>query len=278
MGYDRQGRSLCYTDYTHFFEVVAPRGLYELPSLYKEILTIYENQEKFIRWRIQVIERLIRTLSFNPRGVNSIILVQDYKHRDFKHRASRPLIDVDEKIFSILRDNYPGMISYMILHNVPWICRAVISLRSLFNGNESMKLVMSDEASVPETLYKYISPEHIPQLYSGIYGTDDNLKTVPVFRALAKGVETFTIKIEGIRAHAKVWWDVVAGGSYFEYSCRFVPDEEAILAKMVQNQVKEKRVSHCYTAKEPGKIVISINSRVTKLVSYRYKVQNLKLG
>nr|GEW33099.1 hypothetical protein [Tanacetum cinerariifolium] len=92
-------------------------------------------------------------------GVNSIILVQD-----FKHRASRPLIDVDEKIFSILRDNYPGMISYMILLNVPWICRAVISLRSLFNGNESMKLVMSYEASVPETLYKYISPEHIPQL------------------------------------------------------------------------------------------------------------------
>nr|GEX11256.1 hypothetical protein [Tanacetum cinerariifolium] len=140
---------------------------------------------------------------------------------------------------------------------------AVISLRSLFNGNESMKLVMSDEASVPKTLYKYISPEHIPQLYNGIYGTDDNLKTVPVSRVLAKGGETFTIKIEGIRAHAKVWWDVVAGGSYFEYSCRFVPDEEARLAKMVQNQVKEKRVSHCYTAKEPGKIVISIHSRVT---------------
>nr|GEZ73462.1 patellin-6 [Tanacetum cinerariifolium] len=25
MGCDRQGRSICYTDYTHFFEVVAPR-------------------------------------------------------------------------------------------------------------------------------------------------------------------------------------------------------------------------------------------------------------
>nr|GEY37934.1 hypothetical protein [Tanacetum cinerariifolium] len=129
-----------------------------------------------------------------------------------------------------------------------------------------MKLVMSDEASVPKTLYKYISPEHIPQLYSGIYGTYDNLKTVPVSGVLAKGGETFTIKIEGIRAHAKVWWDVVAGGSYFKYSCRFVPDEKARLAKMVQNQVKEKRVSHCYTAKEPGKIVISIHSRVTYMI------------
>nr|GEZ82032.1 hypothetical protein [Tanacetum cinerariifolium] len=205
MGCDRQGRSICYTDYTHFFEVVAPRGLYELTSLYKEIYTIYENQEKFIRWRIQVIERLIRMLSFNPGGVNSIILVQDYKHRDFKHTASRPLIDVDEKIFSILRDNYPGMISYMILLNVPWISRAVISLRSLFNGNESMKLVIFDEASIVYlfsisfVVLRYISPEHIPQLYSGIYGIDDNLKIVPVSEVLAKGGETFTIKIEGIR-------------------------------------------------------------------------------
>ncbi|GJX07774.1 patellin-6 [Tanacetum coccineum] len=149
MGYDRQGCPVSYTDYSDFFEVVTPRGLYEQTSLYKEIFSIYENQKKFIRWRIQVIERLIRMLNFKAGGVNSIVLVQDYKHR-----FSRPLLDVDEKIFSILRDNYPGMISYKILLNVPWISRAVISLRSLFNGNESMKLVISDEASVPETLYK----------------------------------------------------------------------------------------------------------------------------
>ncbi|GKA21009.1 patellin-6 [Tanacetum coccineum] len=101
MGCDRQGRSVSYTNYSNF---------YEQTSLYEEIFSIYENQKKFIRWRIQVIERLIRMLSFKPGEVNSIVLVQD-----FKHRFSRPLIDVDEKIFSILRDNYPGMISYKVV-------------------------------------------------------------------------------------------------------------------------------------------------------------------
>ena len=79
-------------------------------QLYNEIFKIYENKEKFIRWRIQLIERLIRMLSFKPGGVNSIVLVQDYKHKFTRH-----LTDVDNKICSILQDNYPGMISYKVL-------------------------------------------------------------------------------------------------------------------------------------------------------------------
>ena len=82
-------------------------------------------------------------------------------------------------------------------------------------------------------------------------------------------------------AHAKVLWDVVAGGSCFEYSFKFVPDEEASLVKMLQNPVKKKLgVCYWYTAKEAGKIVISIHNKAfmkAKLVSYRYKVQNLKV-
>ncbi|PWA47964.1 hypothetical protein CTI12_AA494230 [Artemisia annua] len=129
------------------------------------------------------------------------------------------------------------------------------------------------------SIFRYISLENIPQQYGGIYRTD-NLKTVPVSEIMVKVGEKFIIKIEGIRAHAKVWWDVVAGGSYFEYSCKFIPDEEASLVKMLQNPVKKKAgVCYCYTAQEPGKIVISIHNRAllkTKLVSYRYKVQQLK--
>ena len=81
------------------------------------------------------------------------------------------------------------------------------------------------------------------------------------------------------QARAKVLWDVVAGGSYFEFSCKFVPDEEASLVKMLQNPVKKKLGVLCYrhTAKEAGKIIIFIHNKAfmkTKLVSYRYKVQN----
>nr|GEW10496.1 hypothetical protein [Tanacetum cinerariifolium] len=63
---------------------------------------------------------------------------------------------------------------------------------------------------------------------------------------MLKSGEKFTIKIEDIKAHAKVWWDVVAGGSHFEYSCKFVPDEEANLLKM---EVLKKKLTDKYCPK-----------------------------
>ena len=108
MNCDKEDRSVCYTNYSDFFEVVVSGG--EYTSLYNKIFKIYENKEKFIRWRIQVIERLIRMLSFKPGEVHSIVLVQDYNHKFTRH-----LTDVDNKVCSILQDNYPGMISYKVL-------------------------------------------------------------------------------------------------------------------------------------------------------------------
>lgn len=104
-GYDREGHPVCYNAY----------GVFKDKEMYDKIFGDNEKLTKFLRWRVQVLERGIKMLHFKPGGINSIIQVTD-----LKDMPKRELRVASNHILSLFQDNYPEMVA-----------RKVISLISL---------------------------------------------------------------------------------------------------------------------------------------------------
>ncbi|KAL1819184.1 hypothetical protein ACET3Z_014053 [Daucus carota] len=270
-GYDREGHPVCYNAY----------GMFRDKDMYERIFGDDEKLQKFLRWRIQVLERGIKLLHFKPGGVNSIIQVTD-----LKDMPKRELRVASNHILSLFQDNYPEMVARKIFINVPWYFSVLYSVFSPFlTQRTKSKFVISKEGNVAETLYKYIRPENVPTQYGGLSRPSDleNGPAKPASEFTVKGGEKVNIQIEGIEAGATITWDIVVGGWEVEYSVEFVPSAEGSYTIAVEKPRKvaatEEAVFNSYTSKEAGKIVLSVDntaSRKRKVAAYRYVVQKSK--
>ncbi|KAK1355578.1 Patellin-6 like [Heracleum sosnowskyi] len=267
-GYDRDGHPVCYNAY----------GIFRDKDMYERIFGDDEKLQKFLRWRVQVLERGIKLLHFKPGGINSIIQVTD-----LKDMPKRELRVASNHILSLFQDNYPEMVARKIFINVPWYFSVLYSVFSPFlTQRTKSKFVISTEGNVAETLYKYIRPENVPIQYGGLSRPSEleNGPSKPTSEFTVKGGEKVNIQIEGIEAGATITWDIVVGGWELEYSAEFVPVAERSYTIAVEKPRKmaatEEAVHNSYTSKEAGKIVLSVDntaSRKRKVAAYRYVVQ-----
>lgn len=99
-GYDRDGHPVCYNAY----------GIFRDKDMYERIFGDDEKLQKFLRWRVQVLERGIKLLHFKPGGVNSIIQVTD-----LKDMPKRELRVASNHILSLFQDNYPEMVARKVI-------------------------------------------------------------------------------------------------------------------------------------------------------------------
>lgn len=111
-GYDKEGHPVCYNAY----------GLFRDKDMYERFFGDEEKLKKFLRWRVQVLERGIRLLHFKPGGVNSLIQVTD-----LKDMPKRELRVASNHIMSLFQDNYPEMVARKVLflfinHNNLSVC------------------------------------------------------------------------------------------------------------------------------------------------------------
>ncbi|KAI3759912.1 hypothetical protein L1987_50298 [Smallanthus sonchifolius] len=267
-GYDREGHPVCYNAY----------GVFKDKDMYEKIFGDNDKLKKFLRWRVQVLERGIKMLHFKPGGINSIIQVTD-----LKDMPKRELRVASNHILSLFQDNYPEMVARKIFINVPWYFSMLYSVFSPFlTQRTKSKFVLSKEGNAAETLYKYISPEDVPVQYGGLSRPSD-LNTGPPKSAsefTVKGGEKVNIQIEGIEAGSTITWDIVVGGWDLEYSAEYVPIATGSYTIAVEKQRKmgptEEAVHNSYTTKEAGKLVLSVDnsaSRKRKVASYRYLVR-----
>lgn len=95
-GYDREGHPVCYNAY----------GVFRDKDLYERVFGDEEKLKKFLRWRVQVLERGIKLLHFKPGGVNALIQVTD-----LKDMPKRELRVASNHILSLFQDNYPEMVA-----------------------------------------------------------------------------------------------------------------------------------------------------------------------
>ena len=100
-GYDREGHPVCYNAY----------GVFKDRDMYERIFGDEEKLQKFLRWRVQVLERGINLLHFKPGGVNSIIQVTD-----LKDMPKRELRVASNHILSLFQDNYPEMVARKVIN------------------------------------------------------------------------------------------------------------------------------------------------------------------
>lgn len=267
-GYDREGHPVCYNAY----------GVFKDKEMYERIFGDDEKLKKFLKWRVQVLERGIHLLHFKPGGVNSLIQVTD-----LKDMPKRELRVASNQILSLFQDNYPEMVARKIFINVPWYFSMLYSMFSPFlTQRTKSKFVIAKEGNVAETLYKFIRPEDVPVQYGGLSRPSDlqNGPPKPASEFAVKGGEKVNIQIEGIEGGATISWDIVVGGWELEYSAEFVPIADGSYTIAVEKPRKiaanEEAIHNSFTTREAGKMVLSVDntaSRRKKVAAYRYIVR-----
>lgn len=99
-GCDREGHPVCYNAY----------GVFKDKDMYERVFGDEDKLKRFLRWRVQVLERGIKMLHFKPGGINSIIQVTD-----LKDMPKRELRVASNQILSLFQDNYPEMVARKVI-------------------------------------------------------------------------------------------------------------------------------------------------------------------
>jgi hypothetical protein len=116
-GLDKEGHPVCYNVY----------GEFQNKELYKNSFSDEEKRQRFLRWRIQFLEKSIRTLDFSPGGISTIVQVNDLKNSPGP--AKRELRQATRQALQLLQDNYPEFVAKQVSLFVS------IHVYSLFDNN-----------------------------------------------------------------------------------------------------------------------------------------------
>ncbi|KAM5574826.1 patellin-3 [Rosa sericea] len=272
-GYDREGHPVCYNVF----------GEFQNKELYQKTFLDEEKRTKFLRWRIQFLERSIRKLDFSPGGVCTIFQVNDLKNSPGPVKSELRL--ATKQALQLLQDNYPEFVVKQVFVNAPWWYLAFYTLISPFMTQRTKsKFVFASPAKSAETLFKYISAEHVPIQYGGL--SVDYCECNPEF-TIADPVVDVTIKpgtkktVEIIiYEKCTIVWELRVVGWEVSYSAEFVPDSQDAYTLIIQKATKmaptdEPVLLHRFKVGELGKILLTIDNPTSKKkrLLYRFKVE-----
>ena len=98
-GIDHEGHPVCYNTY----------GIFLDEELYHKTFGAEENCKKLLRWRVQMMEREIKKLNFEPGGISSFLQINDLSNSPGPSR--KELRQVMKQAVTLLQDNYPEFVS-----------------------------------------------------------------------------------------------------------------------------------------------------------------------
>ena len=101
-GFDKEGHPVCYNIY----------GKFQNKELYKQTFSDEEKRQKFLRWRIQFLEKSIRKLDFSPGGICTIVQVNDLKNSPGPGKWE--LRQATKQALQLLQDNYPEFVAKQV--------------------------------------------------------------------------------------------------------------------------------------------------------------------
>lgn len=101
-GQDRENHPVCYNVY----------GEFQNKDLYQKTFSDEEKRDRFLRWRIQFLEKSIRKLDFVAGGVSTICQVNDLKNSPGPGKTE--LRVATKQALHLLQDNYPEFISKQV--------------------------------------------------------------------------------------------------------------------------------------------------------------------
>ncbi|KAJ9139600.1 hypothetical protein P3X46_030320 [Hevea brasiliensis] len=267
-GNDRDGHPIC-------FNIFAVFGNDELYGKAFE-----EKRVKFMRGRIQLMEKGIQKLDFKPGGASAILQINDLKNTPLP--TKKELRNATKKGVELLQDNYPEFVAKNIFINVPFWYYAYSALFSpSLSQRTKNKFVYARSAKVTDTLLKYIAASQIPVQYGGLKRENDSEFSVEddAKEAIVKAGSQETIEIPAPEAGNTLIWDLTVSGWEVNYKEEFVPTDEGSYTIIVQKGRRitwqDGTVRNSFTNKEPGKVVITIENGAfkKKRILYRYKTR-----
>ncbi|XP_057971725.1 patellin-4-like [Malania oleifera] len=270
-GSDHEGHPVCYNVY----------GVFDNEQLYKKAFGTDEQRLRFLRWRLQFMEKGIQNLNLKPGGVCSLLQINDLKNSPGLSR--KELRITLKQLLGLLQDNYPEFVARNVFINVPFWYYALHSLFSPFLAQRTKsKFVFARPSKVTKTLLKYIPATEIPVQYGGFKRENDSEFSIEdggVLGLAVKAGSDQTIEIPAPEAGTTLIWDLTVLGWEVNYKEEFVPANEESYTIIVQKSKKmgshEAPVRNTFRNDEPGKVVITIHngSIEKKRILYRYKIK-----
>ncbi|GAB2271902.1 hypothetical protein Dimus_006730 [Dionaea muscipula] len=272
-GHDRDGHPVCYNVY----------GEFQNKELYAKTFSDEGKTGRFLRWRIQFLERSVRKLDFGPGGVNTIFQVYDLKNAPGPGRTE--LRRATRQALILLQDNYPEFAAKQVFINVPWWYIAFYAMLSPFMTQRTKsKFVFAGPSRTADTLFKYISPEQVPIQYGGLCADycDCNPEFTindPATEVIIKPTTKQFVEIL-VSERCVIVWEVRVVGWEVSYGAEFVPNSKFGYTVIVHKARKlwagddDPVIRGRYKISEVGKIVITIDNpsfKKRKLL-YRFKV------
>lgn len=101
-GVDKEGHPICYNVY----------GEFQNKELYQKMFSDEEKRLKFLRWRIQFLERSIRKLDLTPGGISTAVQVTDLKNSPGPGKWE--LRQATKQALQLLQDNYPEFVAKQV--------------------------------------------------------------------------------------------------------------------------------------------------------------------
>ncbi|XP_057965369.1 patellin-6-like [Malania oleifera] len=253
---DKEGHPLCYNIY----------GAFRDRDVYKRAFGSEKRCEKFLRWRVQSMEKGVGKLSFKAGGVNSMVQITDLKNSPGP--GMKEISAVRRRILLLLQDNYPELIYKNIIINVPFWYYTFHALLSRFISQRTKsKFILARPSKVTKTLLKFIEPENIPVQYGGLQREDDEefSPADKVSELTIKACSVEIIEIPVAETGVTLVWDVAVVNQEVCYKDEFIPDDEGSYTILLQ---KKKKLSESFRNSfyigEPGKIVITIENGTFK--------------
>ncbi|KAB2083676.1 hypothetical protein ES319_A05G284800v1 [Gossypium barbadense] len=265
-GFDKEGHPVCYNVY----------GEFQNKELYQNTFADEEKRSKFLRWRIQFLEKSIRKLDFNPTGINTMVQVNDLKNSPGP--GKKELRQATNQALNLLQDNYPEFVAKQVFINVPWWYLAFNRMISPFlTQRTKSKFVFASPAKSAETLFKYIAPEQVPVQYGGLsregeqeFSVADAVTEVTIKPAAKHSVEFL------ITENCNLVWELRVVGWEVNYGAEFVPTAEDGYTVIVSKTRKvsladETVISDSFKTGEPGKVVLTIDNQTSKKKKLLYR-------
>ncbi|KAK7350769.1 hypothetical protein VNO77_09708 [Canavalia gladiata] len=267
-GLDKEGHPVCYNIY----------GEFQNKELYKKTFSDEEKRQRFLKWRIQFLEKSIRKLDFTPGGISTIVQVNDLKNSPGPGKWE--LRQATKQALHLLQDNYPEFVAKQVFINVPWWYLAVNRMISPFlTQRTKSKFLFAGPSKSAETLLRYIAAEQLPVKYGGLskdgdFGISDAVTEITV-RPAAKHTVEFPVTENCVLS-----WELRVIGWDVSYGAEFVPSSEGSYTVIIQKARKvasseEPVISNNYKIGEPGKVVLTIDNQSSKKkkLLYRLKVK-----
>ncbi|KAG7965463.1 hypothetical protein I3843_08G002900 [Carya illinoinensis] len=266
-GYDKEGHPVCYNVFSEF----------QNKELYLNTFATEEKRQKFLKWRIQFLEKSVRKLDFSPTGISSIVQVNDFKNS--LGIGKWELWQAIKQAVQLFQDNYPEFLAKQVFINVPWWYIVYNRMISPFlTQRTKSKFVFAGPSKSAETLFKYISPEQVPVQYGGLKREDEEeFNTAdPVTEVTIKPASKHTIEFPISETGLLLVWEARVVGWDVNHGAEFVPSAEGGYTVIVQKTRKiapadETVISNSFKVGEQGKVVLTFDNQTSKKKKLLYR-------